>query len=225
MDAIEAGKLLAYCAAFDSRKASVTANLAWAEALKDIPADADAFAAVARFYSESDDNSDNELDDNRRIQPHHVRKLRRIIRDERIPDGAFTYPALGHDETGHEFVQRRRAQIQAIADGRLQAEPIREIAGGPHPNVAKALNDIGRMPEHIRAELAQAGIGAKRGNWPELAVPCPLHACRALANRPCQTSKGRRMVQGTHPSRRDTWEKAQDLYVVTDSAPQAGEGA
>ncbi|WP_051966501.1 zinc finger domain-containing protein [Kitasatospora mediocidica] len=211
----EAATLLGHIAAFDRRTIGEVDARAWAAALHDTPLDRDTLNAVARYFATPPEKPDAR----RWLEPHHVRTLRAEIRAERIPDGAFTYPALGRDETGAEFVQRRRAQIQAIADGRLQAEPIREIAGGPHPNVAQALNEIGRMPEHIRAELAQAGIGAKRGNWPELAIPCPLHACRALANRPCQTSKGKRMVQGTHPSRRDAWEKAQDLYV-TDRNPQ-----
>lgn len=220
MDDLEAGGLLLFCAAFDNRKPSVAASKAWAEALKDIPADGDAFAAVARFYAEIDETSVADVDDKRWIQPHHVHKLRRIIRNERIPDGAFTYPALDRDETGAEFVQRRQAQIQAIAAGRLAAEPIREIAGGPHPSVADSVSRIGQIPERLRAEFAAAGIGAKRGQWPELAIACPLHSCRAEASHPCRTSKGRRMTQGTHPSRRDAWRRSQDVYVVTDVDPQ-----
>lgn len=208
----EAATLLGHIAAFDRRTIGEVDARAWSAALHDTPLDRDTLNAVARYFATPPEKPDAR----RWLEPHHVRTLRAEIRAERIPDGAFTYPALGRDETGAEFVQRRRAQIQAIADGRLQAEPIREIAGGPHPNVAGALADIGRMPVHIRAELAEAGIGAKRGHWPELAIPCPLHACRALANRPCQTSKGRRMTQGTHPSRRDAWEKSQDLYVTGD---------
>jgi hypothetical protein len=218
MDPIEAGKLLATAAAFDNRKPSVAANIAWAAALHDMPADPDAFAAVARFYTEP--ARGGELDGRRWIEPHHLRYIRTRIRNERIPDGAFTYPALDRDETGAEFVERRQAQIQAIAAGRLAAEPIREIAGGPHPSVADSVSRVGRVPEHLRADLAAAGIGAKRGLWPELAIPCPLHSCRAEASHPCRTSKGRRMTQGTHPSRRDAWHRSQDLYVVTDVDPQ-----
>lgn len=218
MDPLEAGKLLATAAAFDNRRPSKAANHAWAAALHDLPADPDCFAAVARFYTEPARGDDP--DGRRWIEPHHVRYYRTKIRSERIPDGAFTYPALDRDETGAEFVQRRRAQIQAIADGRIEAESIQAIKGGPHPSVADTVSQIGRIPEHLRAELAAAGIGAKRGQWPELAIPCPLHSCRAEASNPCRTSKGKRMQQGTHPSRRDAWEKAQDLYVVTDADPQ-----
>lgn len=205
MDAVEATKLLAHAAAFDNRKPSKAASIAWAEALKDIPADADAFGAVARFYSKP--TLDGDLDGTRWIQPHHVRQLRKEIRGERSPmPDSVPYPALGEDETGSEFVARRQAQLRAVADGRLQVEPIRQLEGGPHPSVAKALAGIGQMPEHIRAELAEVGIGRRRGMWPELAVACPLHHCRALPHRPCRTPSGREMKQGTHPSRREVYD-------------------
>jgi hypothetical protein len=220
MDDLEAAELLLHCAAFDNRKPSVAASKAWAEALQDIPADVDAFAAIARFYAEIDETSEADIDDKRWIQPHNVRKIRRLIRAERIPDGAFTYPALDHDETGAEFVQRRRAQIRAIADGRIEAEPIQAIKGGPHPSVAKTVARIGQVPEHLRPDLVAAGIGAKREQWPELAIPCPLHACRARASHPCRTPTDRRMTQGTHWSRQEAWKKAQDPNVVTEPGPQ-----
>lgn len=211
MTPLEAGKLLIHAAAFDNRKPSKAASHAWAEALKDMPADPDAYAAVARYYSEpADDDSSGELEGTRWIQPHHVRLIRRRIRAKRIPDGAFTYPAHDPDENGNQFVQRRKAQVQAIADGRITAEPIRELKGGPHPSVADTVAAIGQIPEHLRAELAEAGIGQRRQVWPELAVPCPLHACRALATRPCRTPKGREMRQGTHPSRQDAWRASQE---------------
>jgi hypothetical protein len=213
MDHLEAGKLLATAAAFDNRRPSKVAAHAWAAALHDLPADPDCFAAVARFYTEP--ATGTEADGRRWIEPHHVRYHRTKIRNERIPDGAFTHPDPAGNETGAEFVQRRRAQIQAIADGRLDPQPIREITGGPHPSVTATATRIGQIPEHLRAEFAAAGIGAKRGQWPELAIPCPLHSCRALAWNPCRSSKGRRMRQGTHPSRRDEWQRQQDQYVVS----------
>lgn len=212
----EAATLLGHIAAFDRRTIGEVDARAWAAALHDIPLDADALGAVARYFATPPEKPDAR----RWIEPHHVRAIRAAIRAERIPDGAFTYPALGHDETGAEFVERRRAQIQAIADGRIEAEPIQAIAGGPHPSVAEAVSRIGQIPEYLRTELAAAGIGAKRGQWPELAIPCPLHSCRAEASHPCRTSKGRRMRQGTHPSRRDVWAKTQDLYVVTAAGPE-----
>ncbi|MGW3072329.1 zinc finger domain-containing protein [Kitasatospora sp. NPDC001132] len=195
MDAIEATKLLAHAAAFDNRKPSKAASIAWAEALKDIPADSDAFAAVAKFYSQP--SRDGDLDSTRWIQPHHVRTLRKEIRDERIPDGAFTYPLPAGSETGAEFVARRRQQIAAIADGRLEAEPIRQLTGGPHPSVADALTGVGRMPEHVREALADALPGRKareearlRGDADALAVPCPW--CQAAAGDPCKRRRGAR---------------------------------
>jgi hypothetical protein len=218
MDPLEAGKLLATAAAFDSRRPSKVAAHAWAAALHDMPADPDAFAAVARFYTEP--ASGDEPDGRRWIEPHHVRYYRTKIRNERIPDGAFTYPPPSGDETGAEFTQRRRDQIKAIADGRIEPEPIRQLKGDPHPSLTSTTGCIGQIPDHLRAEFAAAGIGAKRGQWPELAIPCPLHSCRAQAWNPCRSSKGRRMRQGTHPSRRDEWQRQRDLYVVTGDRPE-----
>lgn len=206
MDAIEATKLLAHASAFDNRKPSKAASIAWAEALHDIPADVDAFAAVARFYAKP--SKDSDLDSTRWIQPHHVRALRKEIRSERTPEtGSVPYVPLDADESGSEFVRRRRAQLEAVANGDLHVEPIRQLEGGPHPSVAKALANIGQMPDHIRAELAEVGIGKRRGMWPELAIACPLHQCRALPHRPCRTPSGREMKQGTHPSRQDAYRR------------------
>ncbi|MFJ5070206.1 hypothetical protein ACIQC7_27735 [Kitasatospora sp. NPDC088556] len=202
MDAVEATKLLAHAAAFDNRKPSKAASIAWAEALKDVPADADAFGAVARFYSKP--SQDGDLDGTRWIQPHHVRQLRRQIRDDRIPDGAFTYPLPTGSETGAQFIDRRRQQIAAIADGRIEADPIRQLKGGPHPSVADALAGVGCMPDHVREALADALPGRRareegrlRGDADALAVPCPW--CHADTNNAC---KRRRGARGDRPG---TW--------------------
>ncbi|MEV7770476.1 hypothetical protein [Kitasatospora sp. NPDC086791] len=202
MDPFEAGKLLLTAAAFDNRRPSKAANHAWAAALHDVPADPDAFAAVARYYTEP--TQDGRLDGNRWIQPHHVRQIRRQIRDERIPDGAFTYPLPVGRETGAEFVQRRRQQIAAIADGRIEVEPILQLKGGPHPTVADALAGVGRIPGHVREALAEALPGRRarvearaRGGDDALAVPCTW--CHAEAQKPC---KRRRAARGDAPG---TW--------------------
>ncbi|MFE5582512.1 hypothetical protein [Kitasatospora sp. NPDC056531] len=203
MTPIEAGQLLTHAAAFDNRKPSVAANNAWADALKDIPADPDAYAAVSRFYAKP--SRDGALDSTRWIQPHHVRALRQEIRAERIPVAdSIIYPAIP-SETGAEYVQRRRELVTAIADGRIEPEINRQLTGGPHPTVADALAGIGQMPAHLREELAAAGLGRRTGRFPELAVACPLELCRAAPGKPCRTPSGREIKADTHGSRRDAW--------------------
>ncbi len=211
MDAIEATKLLAHAAAFDNRKPSKAASIAWAEALKDIPADPDAFGAVARFYSKP--TTDGNLDGTRWIQPHHVRQLRKEIRGERTPmPDSVPYPALGEDETGTAFVARRRAQLHAVADGRLQVQPIRQLTGGPHPSVAKTLSGVGQLPAHVREALAAAlpGRAAREaahesGSPDVLSVACPW--CQAGIGQPCKRRSDKRETwhhrRAPHPSRVD----------------------
>ncbi|MFH8380675.1 hypothetical protein ACH4E7_06995 [Kitasatospora sp. NPDC018058] len=40
---------------------------------------------------------------------------------------------------------------------------------------------------------------------PEWAIPCPVPTCRAKAGTPCRTPTGRRLTDGSHPSRADAW--------------------
>ena len=54
----EASDLLTRCAGFDNRQPSASAAEAWASALRDIPLDADAFAAVDRFYRSEEHTSE-----------------------------------------------------------------------------------------------------------------------------------------------------------------------
>ncbi|MFJ6616650.1 hypothetical protein ACIQOW_03575 [Kitasatospora sp. NPDC091335] len=193
----EAAKLLAAAAVFDGRDAeSEAAARLWAEALADVPADPDTFASVTRYYSTPPENSARR----KWLEPHHVRTIRQEVRDSRIPDGACTYPGQP-GETGAEFVARRRQQLTAIADGHLAAEPIRQIKGGPHPSVADALAGIGRMPAHLREELAGRGITTPRGRFPEIATRCPQ--CGAEPGKPCRRPSGKTIRDDTHSSRRD----------------------
>jgi len=205
VDTVEATKLLAHCAAFDNRKPSKAASVAWAEALKDVPADVDAYAAVARFYSKP--SKDGDLDSTRWIQPHHVRALRAEIRNARIPEpDSIIYPGQP-GETGAEYTQRRRELVAGIADGRIKPAINRQLKGEPHPTVAEALQRIGQMPAHLRDELAGGGFTTPRGRFPEIAIPCPK--CGAPAGKPCRAPSGHEIKTDTHGSRRDAHLAAQ----------------
>ncbi|MBQ1122608.1 hypothetical protein [Streptomyces sp. B15] len=196
MNEIEAGKLLARAAAFDNRQPSVAASAAWAEALHDVPADADAYAAVARYYG-------TPPEDGRRLwlEPHHVRTIRKKIRAERHGDTIAAYQPAYPEETPIEFVERRRAQLAAIGDGRLAPTPVRQLTGGPARSVAcdvegprevnAAVGDPGGeerpyMPPEFRRA---AGLPERS---PELSVPCEEPMCRAGVRQPCVTPRGKR---------------------------------
>lgn len=198
MNEIEAAKLLLHSAAFDNRQPSKAANAAWAAALHDVPADVDAYAAVARYYGTASE-------DGRRLwlEPHHVRSIRRQIRNERHGETIAAYHAPDPDESGPEFVQRRREQLTAIGDGRLEPTPVRHLAGGPHPSVAGAIEGGVRLVDDALDENGERpyvphgfrqSVGM-RERPVELSVPCPPAkegGCGARERQPCVSPRGRR---------------------------------
>ncbi|RLL66972.1 hypothetical protein [Streptomyces sp. Z26] len=201
----EAAKLLGNAAAFDNRTVGEADARAWAAALHDVPGDPDAFAAVARYYGTAPV-------DGRRlwIEPHHVRALRKTIRDERHGETIPAYDSPDPQESGDEFVQRRREQLRAIGDGRLTPTPVRQLGGGPHPSVAPAIangvrtvnatldGDDGQPRPYMPEEIRRASGLTDRP--PELLVACPEPYCRADARRPCVTPRGKRRTT-THQAR------------------------
>ncbi|WP_433233828.1 zinc finger domain-containing protein [Actinomadura nitritigenes] len=186
MNAAEAAQLLAHCAAFDNRKASAAASQAWAAALRDVPLDADALEAVARYYGTEDPDATGQ----RWIQPHHVRTHRRAIREGRL--AALPLPAppaeLARDEAAY-----RDALLQItrqVADGRV---PFRAIAGGRGAGRASGAEPstayrTTRSPEDRDRVLAQS-------------VPCPVEWCPARAGEPCRSAPDRPAMRRWHPSR------------------------
>lgn len=180
MNPKEAAELLGHCSAFDNRKPSQAAAIAWSSALHDVPLDNDATAAVAVYYTTPPKDPDAKL----WILPHHVRTLRTKIRDKRLEN--FQYEPLP-DETVPEYLTRLRGQTQAIASGRV-APPANLLAltGGPHKDVAKVLEDgnVGRpVPDSDEESLADE----VRRSGP-LGIRCP--ACNAAIGRPCKTPGG-----------------------------------
>jgi hypothetical protein len=211
----EAATLLAHIAAFDRRTVGKTDARAWARALHDIPLDDDALDAVAQFFG--DPQRDPEAQ--RWIQPHHVRTIRAAIRADRI-DAANLFHEPHPDETTGDFIRRRRAQLAAAGDGHIPPTSIgHALAGGPHPNVAKAIEGAVRtvpplpvenppyVPSMARQAIADAvpRWGDRYLRWPELAIACPNPTCRALPRRPCRRPSGKELREHTHPARREAW--------------------
>lgn len=205
MTPAQAAALLTRAAAFDNRTIGEADAEAWAAALNDMPFDTDALNAVARFYSAPTQPGET---GRRWIEPHHVRTWRRKIRDERLGDTIPAYDPIRPDETGAQYVARRRAQLTAIADGTEQPIPVHALAGGPHPSLARQLAAVGRdvpdedddeqpyMPDGFREEI---GLTART---PEYAIPCPKDGCKAPARQPCKTPMGRTRSE-THQARKD----------------------
>lgn len=199
----EAAQLLGHCAAFDNRTVGTSDARAWAAALHDMPLDDDTLAAVARFYGTPADKPSDRL----WIQPHNVRAHRAAIRRERLGDTLPAYEPPPESETGAEFVARRRAQLEAVAAGRLAAKPIGCLTGGPAPEVAKRLKGIGREVPSVDKEEPDPGV--KRPG--PLGVKCPK--CRAAIGRPCRTPGGKE--RPVHPARVATF-KGEPLATESD---------
>lgn len=182
MNALDAARVLGHAAAFDNRKPSEAAATAWAAALPDIPADADAFAAVARFYGTPPKEPGERL----WIQPHDVRTVRARIRAERVAN--FVYEPDG-EVSAQEYLARLRSQLRAVASG-AAAAPTQAPAleGGPHQRVAEALAGVGRtVPD--TDEVKRPGPGG---------ITCPK--CHAAVGRPCRLPSGKERPS-PHPAR------------------------
>ncbi|MFF0166752.1 zinc finger domain-containing protein [Streptomyces prasinus] len=187
MNPREAAQLLGHCAAFDNRKPSQAAAMAWAAALQDVPLDDDAKNAVAAYYTTAPKDPDAKL----WILPHHVRTLRTKIRNKRLEN--FQYEPLP-DETTAEYLARYRGQVQAIASGRIAAPTGRlALEGGPSKEFVAELEARGwegnRAVPGDEDEPAAELIETVQRSGP-LGIECPM--CAAAIGFPCKGSKGTR---------------------------------
>lgn len=197
MTPAEAVQILTMAAAFDRRTIGESDARAWAAALHDVPCDPDARAAVARHFAESTDW----------FTPAHLKSVRHRIRAERLGDTPPLYEPPPGDETGAEYIARRRAQLDAIAAGRIP-RPNPALEAGPSDRLRAALKRVGEMPDHIRQQItADTGgrYGARKAGFPELAVPCPRHDCRAQRHMPCKRPSGRELREHTHHQRQTAY--------------------
>lgn len=184
MNPREAAELLGHCAAFDNRKPSQGAALAWAAALHDIPLDADAKAAVASYYTTAPKDPDGKL----WILPHHVRTLRSKIRSKRLEN--FQYEPVA-DETPAEFLARYKGQVQAIASGSAPATSGRlALEGGPSREFVAELEAHGWQGlKAVDGDEDTELVDAVHRSGP-LGVVCPVEKCRAAIGKPCKGPGG-----------------------------------
>lgn len=182
MNPKEAAALLGHCSAFDNRKPSHAAAMAWSAALHDVPLDDDARAAVAIYYTTPPKDPGGKL----WILPHHVRTLRTKIRSKRLEN--FQYEPLP-DETVPEYLARLRGQTQAIASGRV-APPSGRLAleGGPSREFMAELEARGWQGlKAVDGDEETELVDTVRRSGP-LGVECP--ACGAAIGKPCKTPGG-----------------------------------
>lgn len=188
MNPREAAQLLGHCSAFDNRKPSQAAAMAWSAALHDVPFDDDARAAVAAFYTTPPKEPDAKL----WILPHHVRTLRSKIRSARLEN--FQYEPLP-DETPAEFLARYKGQVQAIASGRVAAPSGRlALEGGPSREFmaeleARGWQGVRTVDDEDGVEVEVELVDSVRRSGP-LGVACPVEACRAAIGKPCKGPGG-----------------------------------
>jgi|SRR5687768_3650934 len=182
MTPAEASDLLTRCAGFDNRQPSAAAAIAWASALHDIPLDADAYAAVDRYYGTPPKDPNQRL----WIQPHDVRRLRRTIRSERVEN--FQYEPVG-DEAPAEFIARYRGQLDAIASGRHPAPADRPaLTGGPSREFVRELEARGWEGNRTVPDTDEQALADTVRRAGPLGIECPT--CGAALGRPCKTPGG-----------------------------------
>ena len=181
MNPREAAQLLGHCAAFDNRKPSQAAAMAWAAALHDVPFDDDARAAVAAYYTTAPKDPDGKL----WILPHHVRTLRSKIRSARLEN--FQYEPIA-DETPAEFLARYKGQVQAIASGQVAPPPGRlALEGGPSAGFMRQLEDRGWQGNRTVPGTDEESLTNTVRRAGPLGVQCP--ACSAAIGHPCKSGR------------------------------------
>ncbi|MFD4968903.1 hypothetical protein [Streptomyces sp. NPDC058424] len=182
MNQREAAELLGHCAAFDNRKPSVAAAVAWASALHDVPLDQDTKAAVAAYYTAPPQNPNDRL----WILPHHVRTLRTKLRSARVEN--FQYEPIAGETVG-EYLARYRGQVAAIASGAADAPTGRPmLEGAPSREFMCELEGRGwegnRTVPDSDDEPAAELVDTVRRSGP-LGVECPV--CKAEVGFPCKS--------------------------------------
>lgn len=181
MNKKEAASLLGHCAAFDNRKPSEAAAMAWAAALHDVPLDQDTKAAVAAYYSTPPKDPDARL----WILPHHVRTLRSKIRSARLEN--FQYQPIA-DETPREYLARYRGQVQAIASRRVAGPSGRPaLDGGPSKQFMHELEAHGWVGNREVPDAEEESLADTVRRSGPLGVECP--ACSAAIGHPCNTGR------------------------------------
>lgn len=192
----EIGDVLAMAAARDQRTVGDGDILAWYDDLNAAGITfTDARQALSRFYVQQ---AGIPADRRFRITTPDLIELVRKTRRERVAN--FVYEPADREETGDEFRARYRAQLDAVASGRV-ATPVQRpmLEGGPAPELARKLRGLLKAVPSGEADDATPPaepapqIGA-------MTVPCPREDCKALVGRQCKFPSGKFRPK-PHPAR------------------------
>ncbi|EMF31104.1 hypothetical protein H114_00707 [Streptomyces gancidicus BKS 13-15] len=190
----QVGELLGLAAARDQRTVGDADIMAWHDDLNGAGVTyGDARNALAMFYVEQ---ANVQAEHRFRITSPDVIRLARKIRAERVRN--YVYEPVDPDETVEQCQARMRAQLRAIADGRVQVPQQRPaLEGGPAPEVAAALRGLLRaVPDDEDGEqTAPPRVGA-------MTVTCPRPDCKARIGQHCKRPSGKPRTE-PHPARVD----------------------
>lgn len=196
IDFAQVGLLLGLAAARDQRTVGEADTLAWHQDLNAAGITyADAEAALTHFYAVT--MAALQPRDRRRITTPDIISIARRIRRERLEN--FRYEPSPNETTG-EYLRRLRGQIAAVASGQtpVQQSNVRQLEGGPHPAVARALAGVGRaVPDGDGAPAESPGRPPRLG---PLSVRCP--ECQAPVGRKCRSGTSGHWRR-PHRARRD----------------------
>jgi hypothetical protein len=191
----QVGTILGLAAARDQRTVGDADVMAWYDDLNGAGITYDgAREALVAFYIEQAN-----------VRPEHrfrattpdVIRLARKIRAERVAN--FVYTPVDPFESVPQFQARMRAQLEAVASGRVPSPPKRlALEGGPAPQVAAALRGVLRgVPDDDEQDGGSAAprVGA-------MTVTCPRPDCKARVGQQCKRPNGKPRLE-PHPARVD----------------------
>ncbi|MFJ8213213.1 hypothetical protein [Streptomyces sp. NPDC096033] len=210
MNRTETDTLLAYVAAFDNRNVTEMMTTAWADALEDIPLDADCKKAVASYYSTPPADG-GELWPMKVIDVVTGRKKIRAARLENVP---YSPPPGAEDESGLEYTRRLRRQNKAIADGSIPVPAMRPaLESTPHLSLAATITGIGRtIPDRNDAPSAgRTEVRSQQKHGGAMTVVCPEPTCGARIGQPCRMARKNKPRPAPHGAR--------VAYAATGHAP------
>jgi hypothetical protein len=164
----------------------------WATVLKDVPLQF-ALDAVGQHYATSPFP----------VLPADIAAKWKAETRRRLERHVETPPRADPDDE-KDYRRQLHAERSAVVTGRAPVYDVKELTAGIERNVIKP-EKRQYMPDHIRLQLAESltGWGAMKLAHPDIAVDCPY--CRAYAGNPCRTPTRHRVLQDTHPSRKEAY--------------------
>ncbi|WP_262007677.1 cell surface glycoprotein [Streptomyces sp. FIT100] len=213
MNRQEVAALLAYAVRLDPRSAPADQAAAdetldqWADLLTDVPPTAP--HPAGRHWDAAQIVRHHIATSPYPIKPSDVSRPWHDFRRDVVDRHHDPVPAADPDDPAAyraELLDTRHA----VATGALTASTIKELTGGPTPEVAERLAALGEyIPRSVTQEISvhrprrteRERLAA--ANLPDpLDVACPYEQCRARAGEPCMTYR-RTPRRTAHPSRLD----------------------